>query len=97
MIESIFQSLAVLVPAIIIATAFINEKLTKTLSSGARQATSWIVAMVFAFAGYWKQIGMFEDLTVLQTGLAGLLSAFAANSIFDITFVQSLFDFLKKK
>ena len=95
MIESIFISLALLAAAVVPVTAFINEHLTKTLSSGAKQATSWVVAVGLAFLGYWKGVGIFADTTILWTVITGVAAGFVSNGIFDISFVQDILTFLK--
>ncbi len=58
---------------------------------------SWIISIVLAFIGWWLNIGIFENATIMWVVIYGIASAMAANSIFDIQIIQAIIKMLKIK
>lgn len=59
-----------------------------------KQVISWVIAILLAFVGQAKMLGIFADTNILYTILNGVGVGLIANGIFDVTIVQSILSFI---
>lgn len=92
---SLFASLSLFVPAVVVVTQFI---LRFVHVEKWKQGVSWLVAIGLSVIGYLIKAGMFAELTFVYAILYGTAGGLAANGVFDIPFIQNLLDtYLPKK
>lgn len=95
-LEAYFVDLATLATLVVLITEFLTNKLLN-LSGFAAQATSWVVAEVVIFVGYFAGFsGVLDNVEslVLVAGY-GLALGLVSNGIFSVPVVQSILEFVR--
>jgi len=96
-ISSYFGTLAAAAGLVVILAGYVNTHVFSTASATVKQIVSWVLAIVVAFVGQIKGLGVFASTDVIWTVLNGLGVGLVANGIFDVGLVQSILEFIKAK
>jgi hypothetical protein len=94
----IFASLAAASAAVVPVVTFAGTLLSYfkiDLKGQWEQIISWLAAFGIALVGGWQDLGMFADMTIYWQLAAGLVIGLAANGVYDIAILKSIFDFLR--
>jgi len=84
-----FQTLATLVPLVVIVSGYLNTYVFKTSTSTVHQIVSWAVALIVAFAGQQLDLGFLADLNLMWTAIYGVALGLVSNGIFDIEIIKA--------
>ena len=94
-ISLFFGSLALVASLVTIVTGYINTK--TNANTTIKQITAWAVSLAVCFVGSFMHLGIFADMTIINTALNGIAIGLVSNGIFDLEFVQSLLTFIGAK
>lgn len=100
-IADYFVSPAAFIALVTLLTGWVATKLNvssgKFLGIAFKQWTAYLISMVLAFFAFWKGLGIFHDLNVLDTALWGLGYGLAANGVSTVPFIADVLTVLKAK
>lgn len=94
-VGSYFISLAALAGAVLSVTEFI-KRIIHTSGSVA-VILSWIVSLLIALIGWWLNLGIFENMTIVWVPIYGIAAGVVSNSLFDIGIVNAFLKLLGQK
>lgn len=93
-IQAYFTDLAALVPLIVLVSEFVVNK--AKLSGSTAQLTSWVVAEVLTFGGFFLDFGFLANIDqIWLVAVYGLAAGLVSNGVFDIKVVKALLEFVK--
>lgn len=90
-----FVSITSLLVVIPIVTEFIKTNLGVT--GLGTQILSWVIGLILAGVGYAFNLGMFAEMSILETVLTGAGISLVSNGVADTGIVEWLLSLLKKK
>lgn len=77
----------------ILLTELAKRKITlsETALVNFKQLASWIISISLSLIGFFFKFGMFAELSLLVSIVYGFVLGLAANGVFDIKLINSLF------
>jgi hypothetical protein len=92
--SNFFVSIGSLIPLVTFLTKILYELVPKITGSW-KQICAWVIGIGLAFAGKYLLLGMFGDLTIVETITYGLLVGLGANGFYDIPVVKKFISFFQ--
>lgn len=89
-----FQTLAALVPLVVIVSGYLNTHIFGSSSSTVHQIVSWVMALVVAFFGYFMKLGFLAELNIMWTFIYSAALGLVSNGVFDINLIQSFLELI---
>jgi hypothetical protein len=94
-VMSLFTSFTTYCAGIIVLTGLITKYVLKNLSTLGRNITSWVVALIVGYFGWFLKLGMFVDVQWYGVLVVVLSFALGSNVIYNTEWIRRLLELLK--
>jgi len=94
-IMSLFTSFAGFGTGVLIITGLITTYLLKKLSTVGKSITSWIIAVIVGFIGWYLQLGIFLGIEWYNVFIIVASFAAGSNVIYNVEWVRNMLIWLK--
>jgi hypothetical protein len=94
-IMSLFTNFATFGAGVLVITGVITTYILKNISTLGRSITSWVIATIVGFIGWWLQLGIFVGIEWYMVLVVVISFATGSNIIYNVDWIRSLLAMLK--
>lgn len=94
-IMSLFTSFATFGIGVLVITGVVTKYILKSISTLGRSITSWVIAAIVGFIGWWLQLGIFAGVEWYMVLVIVISFATGSNIIYNVDWIRSLLAMIK--
>jgi hypothetical protein len=94
-VMSLFLSFTTFGAGVLVVTGLITKYILKSLSTTGKEITSWVVALIVGFIGWFLKLGIFNGIEWYSVLIIVISFATGANKVYDTAWIRALLAFLK--